>query len=422
VLARCYNAKSTSDSTELVERLAFHRPTASYLVGYNSSQDKLPFRPSRFQYVAKIVAAGRNPDELLDNIRDVYSIQHNGTASSWTISYDIFEPLNPKVSSTMLMCAISRFLSGEPLLTYDGLSSKESDLLSYLVIETSSHIYLAEKLDQTKKDEIEKEHLTNTRGFSDMWSKRPFQYSGAINLDLAITIIDILKDALQLEKDISLSQRTIRLIDPTCGSGTFLALTVIAWSNLVNLELTGVDSNPKCASGTTSNLMKAFSIDDKSLICDDVRKQWTVKFPPQNSFMNTNATILNEDSTLLHATNFTELFDCAVTNLPWNRNTFEFKQSAECKDVNRDILKSVASVLKPRAPIVVVSASVDSTNKTYVFDPQICLKDLGFEVLGFVSVPPTGFVLPGSKKISKNNSSNRLKGSSNCSILLALAP
>jgi tRNA G10 N-methylase Trm11 len=297
-----------------------------------------------------------------------------------------------------------------------------------MVIETSSQIYLTETLERDQNDQYL--HQTDTQQFRDVWTKRPFQYSGAINLDLAITITDVLGPFLFKYDTMP---KTIRLLDPTCGSGTFLALAVSTWGELANLELVGVDSNPKCAAGTVSNLVNIFSIGDNEVDCDLATNKCSITFPSDDYFPKQSvATIVTGDSSQLEKTAFDEPFDCAVANLPWNRNTFEFEGSdssagnkASSHTVNTGILKSVASALKPRAPIVVISAdSMDGVNcdkGSKIFDAQTCLEDFGFEVLGLASVPPKGFVLPESKK-GTGFLSKRLKGSSHCSIVIALAP
>ncbi|KAL7502601.1 hypothetical protein ACHAXN_000533 [Cyclotella atomus] len=421
-----YNTRNqTIGTSEPVQQLAFHRPTASYLLGYSSkcaTPCELPFRTCRFQYIAKEIARGDTQEELLESIRHIRFM--DDPSLLWTISYDVFEPLHPKVSSTMLVCAMSRLLPGEPLLNRE---SRMGGVKSYMVIETSSRLYLVERLDQDQNDKYF--HDTDTQQFRDVWTKRPFQYSGAINLDLAMTVIDVLGHVLFKKNTMP---RTMRLLDPTCGSGTFLALSVSKWAGLANLELVGFDSNPKCAAGTASNLVKTFSIGDDHVYRDETDSRCSVTFPSDDYFpLQSVAKIITGDSSQLNTTAFGEPFDCAVTNLPWNRNTFEYEsadspaRNKASQSVHTRILKSVASALKPRAPIVVISA--DSTDDVKddtginSFNAQTCLKDLGFEVLGCASVPPKGFALPESKK-GTGFLSKKLKGSSHCSIVIALAP
>lgn len=456
--AYCYHGRETLKALELVERLSFHRQTASYLLGYSvagtdNSTDKetapfkLPFRPCHFQYVSKVVAIGKTPNELLVNIKKAVKTQ--GPDGFWLLGHDTFEPLNPKVSSSMLMCAVSRLLPGEPLL--NDKKSAESDVISYLILETSTQLYLVEKLVQNHEDTFlsEQAKLT-TLQFREIWSKRPFHYSGAINVDVAVTVVDILSDILLSRmasnvkckptdedtraKETTTTPRTIRLLDPTVGSGTFIALAAMVWSRFANVEVTGVDSNPKCAFGTVLNLMSLFSMDDASSVCNKSCTNWTLEFPTNEVSLKSSATIRTDDSTLLQSNALNGLFDCAVTNLPWNRNTFEYHGLHDTKDdegdrhveVSKGILQAVALVLKPRAPIVVISAEVNDDIRCsagpQLFDSGKCLEELGFDILGYASIPPTGYALPSSTKKKSASSTNILKGRSNCQILVALAP
>jgi hypothetical protein len=454
VSAYCFHGRETSNALELVERLSFHRPTASYLLGYsvagtdnstenNTTPFKLPFRPGRFQYVSKVIAIGETPNEYLANIKQAVK----GPDSFWLLGYDTFEPLNHKVSSSMLMCAVSRLLPGEPLLGSE--NSVESHVISYLIVETSTQLYLVEKLVQNQEDAFEIAKPI-TRQFREIWPKRPFHYSGAINLDVAVTVVDILSDILlsrtashvkckDTEEETSTEvtnaiPRTVRLLDPTVGSGTFVALAAMVWSRFTNIEVTGVDSNPKCSFGTVLNLMSLFSVGDDSLVCNESRTKWTLKFPTNELSLKASANIHTDDSTVLQSNAVNGLFDCAVTNLPWNRNTFEFHglhgradgEGDSHMEVSKGILQAVALVLKPRAPIVVISAEgsddIGCSAGPELFDAGKCLDDLGFDILGYASIPPTGYALPSSTKKRMASSTNKVKGTSNCQILVALAP
>ena len=382
-------------------------------------QNKIPFHPCRFQYVARVLANGRHPAEFLENIRNANLMQN--APPLWTIDYDVIEKLNQNVSPTMLMCAMSRLLPGDPFLGNE-MDFEKNNIRCYLIIETVDCLYLVEKLNQSVEEEMQIK-LQQSQ-FRETWAKRPFQYSGAINFDLAIVIMDILNDLLQLKQD--LATEKIRLIDPTCGSGTFLALAIMGFSNYTNIELIGADSNPKCASGTASNLMNMFA-DKQTMIYDDKHYNHTINIKKNQAMMEASATILSLDSTMLNQTIITEPIDCAVMNLPWNRNTFEFERLSNnlkgnftSGSVNKDILATVTSFLKPRAPVVIISGcSADEYSR---FDAKTCLYDLGFTLLGSVTVPPKNFTLPLSRKKSLSVSTKKQKGSSGCSITVGLAP
>jgi hypothetical protein len=405
-------------TTELVKRLAFHRPTASYLLGYTeqTTQDaqSLPFRPNKCQYVGEVIAKGTTPNEFIGSISQFVGNTSSSYNSTWTLDYDIFEPLRHDLylkkdfTSTMLMCAASRVLPGEPSLS----SIHAERNVAYIIVETSTELYLVRK-----HNTVEIDNGNITKDFRTSWSQRPFQYSGAINLDVALTILDIITDILQSR----ITSRTLRMLDPTCGSGTFLGLALMLWNSQVEIELTGVDSNSKCASGTVKNLMKLLSLDGDAAQCTESTDMWTLTLR-SDSKQSAKATIHTGDSVMLLPTIATKKYDCAVANLPWNRNTFEY-QSKNSACASSDIMKATAAVLKPGAPLIVVSGGDDAS-----FDANQCLRHLGFDVLGEATVPPRGFNLPSSGKKKRGNTENnvgsrdKVARSSDCIITVAIAP
>ena len=145
---------------------------------------------------------------------------------------------------------------------------------------------------------------------------------------------------------------------------------------------------------------------------------------------NATATIYCEDSARLSTVISDDMFDCAVANLPWNRNTFEYQGTySDC--TNSDILEATASALKPGSPLVVVSArnreipvEDGAGDGGSPFNATKCLQQLGFHVLGEATIPPTGFELPLSgKKKTPSATKNRKSGSSSdCVITLAVSP
>ena len=555
-----------------VDSLAFNHPTASHLLSFwkNTAdasnyettttatntivvdgndmyhqEDRrymtLPFRSKRIQYMAEILASGYTPLQLIDNINSSRMIMRKGINSSlWTLEYEIFERWHnnyddntnnnnnqnhqDKVCSTMLLCAVSRALPGEPSLS---LTSSSSSLLQddevgsitpYIIIETSNQFYLAQKLSvrqsaiptqdrvdfDLKQQCQQQQHTSSTDQFQSLWSTRPFQYSGAINIGVASVIIDMLSDALRLRcerhqhlhttvgsdsigntnnniKSTSNKQRIIRILDPTCGSGTFLALALMIWSEKYNttatassndtiiVDATGIDSNYKCARGTIANLRHLFglsTIDDENndnndnvgVVDDDVIRQWTFNLYPATGRLTSSSLLaLPLSRVTIHANDSVNLstfvldkFDCAVANLPWNRNTLEYQGQTTNNDTttntsttcctNERILLSMAAVLKPGAPLVIISGGCSSSNNTrqdtkskYTsFNVKECLEGMGFVILGQATIPPQGFQLPASGKKKKTKTkkdssivatmNENVQRNSDCLITVAIAP
>ena len=467
-------SSSCMDNNDIsVDRLAFHRPTASYLLGYNvggteeisSSIKQLPFRTNRFQYVAKVITSGTSPQDLLKNIGSCsWSTDDdcNNKPLSWILDYDTFEPMQKKSfssSSTMLMCAISRLLPGEPVLST--VASIDDDattpIAKYIIIETASLLYLVQKMlpHHNEVDDHSSNYAqtaTTAKRFKDIWSKRPFQYSGAINLDVAIVIIDTLQDILRKRSREDTTTTTItvgeipckaiRILDPTCGSGTFLALPLMMWRNeKMNVEVVGIDSNEKCVEGTVRNLKHVYKeagITINNAEDDENDSCWNLTLLDNNTHATTTlsskATIYAKDS--VHMSSYiSQKFDCAVANLPWNRNTFEYDEGSSSSDsttscINSGILNATAAVLKPGAPLVVVSGrdNNDDHDQKTSFNTRISLEKLGLHVIGEATIPPMGFDLPVSTKKRDNTSGlvpkkkKRVSRSSDCMITVAITP
>jgi tRNA G10 N-methylase Trm11 len=408
----CVNSEST------VEKLAFHRPTASYLLSSSLSIEtdtndyELPFPLDRVQFVGKVIAAGANTEEFLDNITKASS---KLCKCYWTLDYDTFEPMvGRQFSSVMLMCAVSRHIPGEPLLVSASEQCIETDSIShYVLAETSNKLYLIKKLQMQQQAQLHKvaERVSH---FRQEWPRRPFQYSGAINVDIAIAVVDMLQRIMQTRA--GPKGKTIRMLDPTVGSGTFLALACWLWNERndlgESLDIVGVDSNPKCCIGAAQNMAKLFSVVQSNITEKEHSKSWS-------------STIGNSSTATIHCADSVELlssslggFDCVVTNLPWNRNTFEFKSEAISNSPSSDLLKRLKHVMKPGAPVVVVSGSNDSNEGFNVLN---CLKEMGFDIIGEVTSPPAGFSLPDSGKKKRNEPSSQSTKSS-CVITVAVAP
>jgi predicted Fe-S protein YdhL (DUF1289 family) len=559
------NTNSTTNTNhhqqQKVDSLAFHHPTASHLLScWTSTADDasnydtttthredrrymtLPFRNKRIQYIAEILASGYTPLQLIDNISSSSMTLRKGINSSlWTLEYDVFERWynnddnnnddnddnnnyqnqQDKVCSTMLLCAVSRALPGEPSLSSSSSllqDNKVGSITPYIIIETSSQLYLAQKLSvrqstiptqdkvnfdlAQQQQQQQQQYISITDQFQSLWSKRPFQYSGAINIGVASIIIDMLSDALQLRQEqhqqlhtrvssmdsidntnnnmmsTSKKQRITRILDPTCGSGTFLALALMIWcgkyttatatatdssNDTVIVEATGIDSNYKCARGTMANLRHIFGLstsddDDGDDDDDDVIRKWTLNLSPATGRLtSTSSSALPLSQVTIHANDSVNLstfildkFDCAVANLPWNRNTFEYQGQTTNNDTttntstscctNERILLSTAAVLKPGAPLVVISdgrnsnsnTRQDTKSKYTSFNVNECLEGMGFVILGQATIPPRGFQLPASgnkKKIKTKKDvsivaakNENVQRNSDCLITVAIAP
>eukprot|EP00980_Cylindrotheca_fusiformis_P010460 scaffold2322_cov135-Cylindrotheca_fusiformis.AAC.19 len=211
------------------------------------------------------------------------------------------------------------------------------------------------------------------------WSKRPFQYSSAINPQVAEMIMEILMALIDRPDDES-NSRSLRLLDPTCGSGTFLALALER-----GIEVEAYDCNQQCVDGTHKNL------------------EYLVE--------TTNASKTNLDKIDVSIHDSSQTFpsrcgtiDCVVANLPWGVNSKDFL------DQNKEILRSVRSRIEPGTPC----AFVTRTSDLGLFN------SVQYRILGQAHVPQRDFALPRGRKKQNTKELDR-NGRNKCVVTIARA-
>ena len=241
------------------------------------------------------------------------------------------------------------------------------------------------------------------------WSRRPFQYSSAINIDVADSVIALLSDLMTIWSSSSSASLPSQpdttesrvLLDPTCGSGTFLAFAIAR-----GMKVEGYDINPACIAGTHQNLQFLFG-DDKvqqlvrTLECSD----------SSNTSSSTSSLHINDDTTTTTTSpNTTYPIDCVCANLPWGQNTVIIDN-----DENRRILQSVRQRIPVGIPCAFITRGSlvddDDDDDDDRFDERTRLfRSCGYEVLGQVSIPPRGVNLT---RLSKKEHAKRKKKNSN---------
>ncbi|KAI2496921.1 hypothetical protein MHU86_17562 [Fragilaria crotonensis] len=215
------------------------------------------------------------------------------------------------------------------------------------------------RLHQTEAD------ATKSSGYT----SRSLMYSSSINPNIAEIIVDFLLDAVD-------GMEHPKVLDPTCGSGTFLAYALAR-----GMVAEGWDVQQACVDGTKRNLDSFFGKSDR----------WTVS---------------RRDATDCLTMESMDDVDCVVANLPWGQNTISYV------DENSRILESITPFLKEKTPCAF------ATKDTKL---QVSLKRLGYTVLGWANVPPTDFELP-RKEAENNSDAASSSRSSVCVITLALSP
>jgi hypothetical protein len=116
-----------------------------------------------------------------------------------------------------LLCSVAPYIRAQP-----ALDPKEASDQLILVDTTESGITLGRILPHsTVKTPASQREQTFSKS---TWTKRPFQYSSAIHPTAAGIVVDLLLDLILCRRrEPSDTSKRIRVLDPTCGSGTFLA-------------------------------------------------------------------------------------------------------------------------------------------------------------------------------------------------------
>jgi tRNA G10 N-methylase Trm11 len=268
--------------------LAIDANTGSYLfqidrkiLGKNDSECFQPSCMDRYDWITKrIIATGSSGEDLVQNILQQCRIIPSHDLENFAIEYICMGVMMEKdYTSKNLICRVAQCIQAPA-----ALSTKKS-AIQLILIETPTQIYLAQK-----------EHLNiKENRVAKRWSNRPYQYSSAINPTIALIVIDLLHDLIR--RKARRDTDDVRMLDATCGSGTFLAFALDKGMNV-----TGNDIKDKCCEGSLRNLRYLF--DDKNKI---VEKRCDL--------------IVSDFASSDKLSDVLGVFDCAVTNLPWGQNT-----------------------------------------------------------------------------------------------------
>jgi SAM-dependent methyltransferase len=332
---------------------------------------ELPSSLVRCDWIAQVLSGETDAQVLVNQLRK-YPPEIN---KLWTIGYIRMQQIDkyrqksiPKSQYTKhtLLLSVSNVLNAPPALDPE-LTEQELLLVDTIDPSGTVNCYLTTKL-QGLADS------SSSRILKSKWPKRPFQYSSAINPQVAQIVMDILSE-LSIASN-SDNQNTLRLLDPTCGSGTFLALAIER-----GMKIEAYDCNENCVDGSRKNL--------------------EYLFPEQVNDSN-GVKLKIHDSTNVFTE--TDKIDCVVANLPWGINTMDYLNQ------NENILRSVRARVGKNTPCAFVTRNPDSDLFTKT----------GYQVLGQAHVPQRDFVLPKGKK-KKDTKDVERNGRNQCVITIAQA-
>lgn len=189
-------------------------------------------------------------------------------------------------TSKNLICRVAQCIPARAAL------SSKTARTQLILIETPTQLYLAQRQNlESKESRVMK-----------LWSKRPYQYSSAINPTIALIVVDMLHDLTLDDHGRNHTLQNMSMLDATCGSGTFLAFALDK-----GMTVYGHDIKDKCVDGTIRNMRYLF---ESGVVENECR-----------------VTVQDVGSSI-HFHGDTGKYECAVSNLPWGLNT-EIKDESE---------------------------------------------------------------------------------------------
>mmetsp|Transcript_4330 Transcript_4330/g.9349 ORF Transcript_4330/g.9349 Transcript_4330/m.9349 type:complete len:504 (+) Transcript_4330:111-1622(+) len=354
----------------------------------------------RCDWIGQVLEEGDDPTELVKNLQSkncsTKSISKELNIDEWNLDYiklmgEVASRTKPTYTMKSLLCAIAHEIPSRPSLNPSLVKNR------LLIVDTASKgsnstCFLVRCM----------ENLPNIEDKSPQqlkWAQRPFQYSSAINYEVAEMAVEILITLCDNNiKRIGKSSKDERriLLDPTCGSGTFLALAMAK-----GFHVEGYDINPSVAEGAVCNLEYLFGEEKvEKFVCVETRDSCSPW----------------RDNELLSRSGADAVISCVVANLPWGRNSILYV------DENKRILLSVRSQIQVGTPCVFITRPSDSGDDK---GPLLLFESAGFNVLEQAFVPQRDFLLPTSKKKKKNprigNIDNDRDKQNQCVITVVLA-
>lgn len=239
----------------------------------------------RCDWIGEILEEGCDAAEIVENLKSSQNAVHG--IEQWNLDYvklvgDTASKQTKAYTMKSVLCSVAHELPSRPslnpamakdtLLVVDTTKAHETD-------NDASSCFLVRCMDHPSHKSVLQELE---------WAQRPFQYSSAVSAEVAEMVMELLLTLCQTNN--SSTKRNI-LLDPTCGSGTFLALAI---ANGFSVE--GCDINPSVVDGAIRNLKYAFG---------EERVREYARVETHDSC----------DERQLDA----ETISCVVANLPWVR-------------------------------------------------------------------------------------------------------
>lgn len=431
----------------------------------------------RCEWIADVLVQAESAPELIRQVSRMPFTKRNGDEKNdhhtvvgselgpWTLKYLLMgssstpqDRVPRNFTQSTLLCAVAQAISLpaalDPEQATDQLMilhvSSGSDTENENQHTATNRFYLVRQLPKSTRRDASSN--SNKPSIVQRWAHRPFPYSSAIHPTVAEIVIDLLKhlavSRILLDRRLlggsissssddddvdkrweklssSTSSSSLTLLDPTCGSGTFLAVALDRGFRTV----VGCDSNPTCIEGTKANLLDNLGCQEASetkLERDErtnatVPTTWWFEHQSKGILLSTRDSSMSLQSTLRGTSSCNNkklMIDCVACNLPWGINTGSQKDSLN--EENWQIIQSVRKILREdRVPCAFVS-------KAGLFEQASPLfESYGFRTLGTAHIPQKNFVIPGGSKqrrklifADESGSQQNANGRSDCVVTI----
>jgi hypothetical protein len=210
----------------------------------------------RCDWIGQVIVEGCDPHELVETMQqqDFFFSpnRYRFDIDGWSLDYvklvgEVASKKKPMYTMKSLLCAVAHEMPSRPFLT-PALAKSRLLIVDTATEGVDSSCFLIQCIENLPK--IESKSLLQQK-----WARRPFQYSSAINFEIAEIVLEILmtlcRNSSRFGDDCDHSKSV--LLDPTCGSGTFLALALAK-----GFYVEGCDINPSAAEGAIRNIEYLF--------------------------------------------------------------------------------------------------------------------------------------------------------------------
>lgn len=317
----------------------------------------LPPSLARCDWIAEVLCHGESAQKMIEVLAGQGGVTLND-CTGWMLDYIRMNPVTGnrgkqdlKYNQKTLLCSVAPWIRQAPPV----LDTKDA----------SDQLILVETMEQGMFLGRIKWRATHSFSpFRASWTVRPFQYSSAIHPTVAEIVVDLLLDLVSINGEPTTNREDpLCLLDPTCGSGTFL---FCALAKNKNIWVEGYDQNSQCAEGAKANLQHIFG--------EEIFNKCTIQVKDSSVTKEGNSELQK-----VHG---------VVANFPWGLNTKTYV------DQNTRIIKSIRTRLNDGAPCIFIHKDEKiSSSKT--------MASLGYKIMAEAFIPPLDFAIPTSRKKKK---------------------